>query len=293
MSILKNVFSLSFIIPSLAAFALASCQATGADSNWTLVWSEEFDAPSLNTKSWNIETGSGYGEEELQYYTSTDQVGEQNLKILQDGTASVLRIAALNNSFQSPEGTTYPYTSARITTQGNFSFTHGKIEARMKLPYGRGIWPAFWMLGEALKTHNVPWPRCGEIDIMEFTGGTPHDEYLGLSDSVVYGTLHWGDELNRHFMSSPNGYYKLASGRFADNYHVFGVQWGTDGINWSVDGKTYFSQKLPSADYDAFQLPFFLILNLAVGGTWPGPPDATTVFPQYLYIDWIRVYQEK
>jgi beta-glucanase (GH16 family) len=172
------------------------------------------------------------------------------------------------------------YTSARLKTQGVFQVQYGRIEARMKLPFGQGIWPAFWMLGTDIGT--VGWPRCGEIDILENIGKEP---------STVHGTVHGPG------YSGGNGIgfqTALASGRVADDFHVYGVEWSPEHIEFFFDGKSYGQvapARLPSGAAWAFDKPFFLLLNLAVGGNWPGNPDTTTAFPQTLTVDWVRVYR--
>lgn len=288
-----NCFSqrITFFVIIMVIF-IGSCKSETGEHNWNLVWFDEFNGTTLDLTKWNYEVGNGYGSGELEYYTSWDQVGNQNVTIINDEGESVLRVSALNDPpFIDPDEGSFTYTSGRLTTQGKYSFTHGKIEARIKLPKGRGMFPALWLLGNTISTNGIGWPRCGEIDIMEMIGGSGYTDFEGLSDSVIYGTLHWGDGDNTHFQSEPNGSISLEKGIFADGYHIFSVEWNKTKISWLLDGSEYFSENIPVADYDAFQEPFFIIVNLAIGGDWPGPPDATTLFPQHLYVDWIRVYQ--
>ena len=229
--------------------------------NYKLVWSDEFKV-QLNQTYWTYETGNsnGWGNNELEYYTNRPQ----NC-VIQNGN---LIISALKENYNN-----FNYTSARIKTQNKFSIRYGKIEARMKLPYGQGIWPAFWMLGDNIT--QVGWPTCGEIDIMEMIGGNQRD-------NTVYGSAHWGGDYSKA--------YKLTNGKFADDFHIFDVTWTPQQIQWHVDGITY--NTLDVTNLSAFQKSFFIIINLAVGGSWPGNPDNTTIFPQTLQVDYLRVYQD-
>ena len=172
------------------------------------------------------------------------------------------------------------YTSARLKTQGLYSFTYGKVEARIKIPYGQGIWPAFWMLGDDSKARG--WPAIGEIDIMENIGKEP---------GVVHGTAHGPGYSGGQGIGKP---YTLPTGRFADDFHVYAIEWGPDAIEWFVDGRSYHSlarNGIPTGTAWVYDHPFFLILNLAVGGQWPGYPDASTRFPQQMLVDYVRVYR--
>lgn len=233
--------------------------------NYQLVWSDEFSDSTINTSNWVHETGgSGWGNNELEYYTNRSVNS-----YIQNGS---LVIQAKKENYGGKN-----YTSARMITKGKRYFTYGKIEARLKLPFGKGIWPAFWTLGENIST--VGWPACGEIDIMELIGG-------GTNDKKVYGTAHW--ESNGH--SQYGGSYTLSSGIFADNYHVFSITWTSAKIEWYVDGTKYVTIDITPAGLQAFHKNIFIILNLAVGGNWPGNPDSTTIFPQKMYIDYVRVY---
>lgn len=235
--------------------------------NYQLVWFDEFSNATIDGANWTHETGgSGWGNNELEYYTN------RNVNSYVENGSLV--IEARKESYGGKN-----YTSARMITKGKKYFTYGKIEARIKLPYGQGIWPAFWMLGENIST--VGWPKCGEIDIMELIGG-------GANDKKVYGTVHW--ESNGH--ASYGGNYSLGTGIFADNYHVFTIVWNTKSIQWFVDGSKYVTIDITPAGLAAFHKNQFIILNLAVGGNWPGNPDASTIFPQKMYVDYVRVYQE-
>ncbi|MGC8595568.1 MAG: family 16 glycosylhydrolase [Candidatus Kryptoniota bacterium] len=245
--------------------------------NYKLVWSDEFSGTTLDLSKWSYEIGNGsngWGNNELEYYTSRSQ----NVSV----GNGYLAITAQKESYSG-----FNYTSARIKTQGKFSFKYGKAEARIKLPYGNGMWPAFWMLGDNIST--VGWPSCGEIDIMEMIGGTGvGNTGTQLSDSTVYGTLHWNQ--NGHVQSG--GKISLRSGRFADEFHLFGVIWTPQNVKFYVDSTIYYQVDISSAGMSAFQNNFFLILNLAVGGNWPGYPNSSTVFPQTMLVDYVRVYQD-
>lgn len=239
------------------------------DYDPTLVWSDEFDYTGLpDPAKWNMETGGGgWGNNELQYYTNS----ESNAMV----DNGVLTITAREETVGE-----YNYTSARITTQNKFDFKYGRIEARMKLPYGQGLWPAFWMLGANFST--VGWPNCGEIDIMEMVGGAG-------KDNTVYATIHWD---NNGEKADYGESYSLESGIFADEFHVFSVVWDNREIMGYVDNVQYFTADITPEALSEFQNEFFIIMNLAVGGNWPGSPDATTQFPQTMEVDWVRVYQE-
>lgn len=237
--------------------------------NPNLIWAEEFNYTGKpDPAKWNTETGgTGWGNEELQYYTDS----ESNAYV-ENG---VLTITAREEQVGGRD-----YTSARITTQGKFDVKYGKIEARIKLPYGQGLWPAFWMLGANFD--QVGWPACGEIDIMEMVGGTN-------GDNTCHATLHWDND-GEHAQYGLS--YTLTSGIFADNFHVFAVEWDDQEIRAYVDDIQYYVADITPAGLSEFQNNFFIILNLAVGGNWPGPPNASTEFPQTMQIDWVRVYQE-
>jgi beta-glucanase (GH16 family) len=174
------------------------------------------------------------------------------------------------------------FTSARIKTQGKFAVEYGKVEARMKIPRGQGLWPAFWMLGGDIAT--AGWPKCGEIDIMENIGKEP---------SIVHGTVHGPGYSGKDGISSQ---FSLKSGRrLSDRYHVYGVEWAPDSIRFLLDGKAYATvtpASLPRGAHWVYDRPFFLLLNVAVGGAWPGNPDHTTVFPQTMLVDWVRVSKQ-
>jgi beta-glucanase (GH16 family) len=244
---------------------------------WNLVWRDEFDGPNgsgVDPTKWVTETGgSGWGNKELEYYT--------NRLLNAHIENGALVIKALQETYTGPDAVTRNYTSARLKTQGKFSLTYGRIEARLKIPYGQGIWPAFWMLGTDIG--QVGWPACGEMDIMENIGREP---------SMVHGTIHG---LGYSGGNGLGGSYSLSNGRrFADDFHTFAIEWEPNVIRFYVDGllyKTRTPADLPANSSWVFAHPFFILLNVAVGGSWPGNPDASTVFPQTMTVDYVRVYQ--
>ena len=231
--------------------------------SWNLVWTDEFNSNSINTSNWTFEYGnSGWGNNELEYYTGRPD----NAKVANGN----LMIIAKKESYGGAN-----YTSARMKTEGLQSFMYGKIEANIKLPSGKGLWPAFWMLGNDIPL--VGWPKCGEIDIMEHVNTT----------TSVNGTAHW----------DINGVHKSSGGIYqgidVTQYHLYSVEWSDQSINFFVDGSKYYSVPIQNNvnSTDEFHQPFFIILNLAVGGSWPGNPDSTTPFPDTMFVDYVRVYQ--
>jgi len=238
-------------------------------AGWQLAWNDEFDGAagaSADGNSWVYETGAGgWGNAELEYYRAQNGV--------LDGNGNLV-ITAKQESYGGAS-----YTSARLKTQGKKDWTYGHIESRIKIPYGQGIWPAFWLLGSDINTNN--WPGCGEIDVMENIGKEPN---------LVHGTIHGPGYSGG---AGPTATYTLqGGGRFADDFHVFAIEWEESVIRWYVDG-TLYSTKTPtdvgSGNTWVYGHPFFILLNLAVGGGWPGNPDGTTVFPQTMTVDYVRV----
>jgi beta-glucanase (GH16 family) len=234
-----------------------------------LVMQDEFDTNGApNSAIWGYEIGTGtngWGNNELQYYTDR----KENV-IVQNG---YLIITARKESFQGS-----PYTSARLITKGKFEQKYGRFEARMRLPWGQGIWPAFWMLGADIDTN--PWPGAGEIDIMEYRGQQP---------TIVLGSVHGPGYSGGNAITKS---YELKNGRFDTGFHVFGIEWGPSYINYYVDNVLY--NQITPADVPGewvFNKPFYILINLAVGGSFVGSPDSGTVFPQTMLIDYVRVYQ--
>lgn len=235
--------------------------------NMTLVWEENFDGTSLNTSNWTYELGTGangWGNNELQYYRTENTT-------VRDGH---LIIEAKLESF---EGSSY--TSSRIVSEAKQEFQYGRIDIRAALPEGQGMWPALWMLGDNFRS--AGWPGSGEIDIMEMVGGSGRE-------NTVHGTVHW---LNSGQHAQFGGQTSLSSGTFHDEFHVFSIRWTENSIRWYVDNNEYHVIDTSPAELDEFRNSFFFIINLAVGGNWPGSPNTSTSFPQYLIVDYIRVFQ--
>ncbi len=245
-----------------------------APSGYQLVWHDEFNGDNLDLNKWEYEVNAaGGGNNELQYYTAR----QQNC-YLQDGC---LIIQALKEEYTGPEGTRQ-YTSARIRTIHKGDWKYGWFEIRVKLPYGKGLWPAIWMM----PTDEVygGWAASGEIDIMELLGHEP---------ARVYGTLHYGGSYPANVHTGAS--YTLQSGNFATDFHVFALEWQPPSFRWYVDGILYQTQTqwyTAGFPYPApFDQRFYLILNIAVGGNWPGNPDNITSFPQRMVVDYVRVFQ--
>ena len=249
---------------------LLSAPVWAAPPYWTLIWSDEFDGPAgaaPDAAKWVHDLGDrGWGNKELENYT-----GSRDNSYL-DGSGNLI--------IEARRPTPGHYTSARLKTQTKFAVEYGKIEARIKLPAGQGIWPAFWMLGTG-----GGWPRSGEIDIMENIGKEP---------GIVHATVHGPGYSDGKGISQS---YSLAgSQRFADEFHVFALEWSESSLRFSVDGHLYHTvtpASLPGDTSWVFNHPFFLLLNVAVGGSWPGNPDATSSFPQKMLVDYVRVYQHR
>ncbi len=250
--------------------------AKSQEKKWALVWSDEFNGPNgsvVDSNKWVFDVGGdGWGNQELEYYTNRAQNAH-----VENGN---LVIEARAEKYKGADGVTKDYTSARIKTLGKFSRTYGKFEARLKMPYGQGLWPAFWMLGDDIG--HVDWPACGEIDIMENIGKEP---------SVNHGSIHGPGYTGEVGIEA---HYTLPDKkRFADDFHTYAVEWEPDAIRFYVDNELYATQtraNLRSGQQWVFDHPFFLLLNVAVGGDWPGSPDASTVFPQTMLVDYVRVY---
>ncbi|HVO80669.1 MAG TPA: glycoside hydrolase family 16 protein [Terriglobales bacterium] len=256
-------------VGALLAVAALHAQDAAPLRPWRLVWNEEFDGPAGSAPDrakWTYDLGqTGWGNAELENYTSSTD------NAFVDGAGHLVIQTVANGA---------SYTSARLKTQGLAAFTYGKIEARIQIPFGQGLWPAFWMLGTDISTSG--WPRCGEIDIMENIGKEP---------STVHGTVHGPGYSGGNGIGAP---FSLPDGqRFADKFHVFTVLWDPQSVEFQVDGHAYkrvTPADLPSGTQWVYGHPFFLLLNVAVGGNWPGYPDSTTRFPQRMLIDWVRVY---
>ena len=255
------------------------CSHAAAQEDWQLVWSDEFEGSTLNADNWSYQTGTGtayglpagWGNNELQYYTNNSN----NISV-SDGT---LKITARQQQFAGRD-----YTSARIRTLNKQEFQYGRVEARMKLPSTPGVWPAFWML--PTDSPYGTWAASGEIDIMES---------VNYADRI-YGTLHYGSTWPNNSHDGP----RLQDGTdFSDNFHTYRVDWDPDTITWYVDGVPYgsrssanwFSAAAPGNPRAPFDSQFHILLNVAIGGNFPGNPNGASVFPQTLEVDYVRVYQ--
>jgi beta-glucanase (GH16 family) len=272
-----NIFTLSCLCLVLS-FTLNSCKREAIQTlpqrEWELAWSDEFNgavgtAPSAARWTFDLGTGNnGWGNAELQNYTNRPS----NVQLSGDGK---LLITARSESFAGSG-----FTSARIKTKGLFSQAYGRFEARIKTPSGPGIWPAFWMLGSNIDTK--PWPQCGEIDIMEQKGNMPN---------VTYGSLHGPGYSGANSISKS---YALENGRFDTDYHIYAIEWGEGYIDYFVDNFLY--KRVTTADVKGewvYNQPFFIILNVAVGGNFVGFPTTGTPFPQTMFVDYVKVYKQK
>ncbi|MFW2504369.1 family 16 glycosylhydrolase [Clostridium diolis] len=261
----KKQLIMSLVISSLMVSSFIPTVTAKADTGWNLAWSDEFNGTSINTSNWKYETGGdGWGNNELEYYTNRSE----NARI-ENGN---LVIEARKENYNGMN-----YTSARLKSQGLKNWTYGKVEARMKLPAGQGVWPAFWMLGENIS--QVSWPKCGEIDIMEHIN----------NESAIHGTIHWDSTGN-----NTHAQYGAASPNIdVTQYHVYSIEWDASSIKWFVDGTQYLEANIANNinGTEEFHKPFFILFNLAVGGNWPGNPNGSTPFPAKMYVDYVRVYQ--
>jgi beta-glucanase (GH16 family) len=257
--------------------------AAATPAGYTLVWSDEFNAPDgtiPDTKKWNYDLGgNGWGNHELEFYTDHPQ----NAQI----KSANLVITAQKEPATDKYGTR-DYTSARIKTQNLFAQAYGRFESRIKIPKGEGMWPAFWMLGEDIAT--IGWPRCGEIDIMENIGKEPATVHASLHGAAASGT----DPRNKKATADLTQIFSLPNNvNLSEDFHLYAVEWEPTTIRFFIDKENYATFAKTEWPQNApwpFDHKFFLILNLAVGGDWPGPPDANTVFPQQMLVDYVRVY---
>jgi beta-glucanase (GH16 family) len=280
-SLLLCVALLLALLPLLSGCCIA-CDPKRPEPRtvWTLSWNDEFSTPdgsSPDPTKWTYDLGGkGWGNRELESYTNR----EENAHI-ENGN---LIITALEEPYTGADGVTRDYTSARLKTQGLFSQAYGRFEARIKIPQGQGLWPAFWMLGEDIRT--AGWPKSGEIDIMENVGKEP---------GTIHGSLHGPSTSAK--TSDLTAIYTLPGDlRLADDFHLYAVEWEPDTIRFYVDSglyATFLSSQWPHGGRWVFDHPFFIILNVAVGGDWPGNPDASTKFPQSMLVDYVRVYTKR
>jgi beta-glucanase (GH16 family) len=255
--------------PTADASLDSGIDAAAPDPGWQLTWSDEFNEPDGSTPNptwWNYTSISGA--------TSGAGWGIEN------DTPSAVTISNGNLVFtatQDSGGTVY---SGAIDTQGKFEQTYGRFEARIKVAEGAGAWSAFWMLGD----NGTDWPTCGEIDVVEVVASSPKS---------AYGTLHSGNTANATENTSTSATYTIASGDMGDDYHLYAVEWAPDSVKFFVDDTLYetdTNENLTSGELWAFDHNFYVILNLEVGGSWAGPPNATS-FPMTMLVDYVRVYQ--
>ena len=231
-------------------------------ATYSLVWSDEFDGTAVDTSKWVFETGGGgWGNNELEYYQAAN-AGVANGNLM---------ITAKLESAGSEQ-----YTSARMTTQGKETPTYGRIEARIKVPMGPGFWPAFWMLGSNIQT--VSWPACGETDIMEHINDT----------GTIYGTMHWAVN-GQH-----SQYGSTINVSTVNDYHIYAIEWDQNEIRWYVDSTLYQTGNIQNNinNTGAFHLPFFILLNFAIGGNFPATPVNQGLLPASMYVDYVRVYKQ-
>jgi beta-glucanase (GH16 family) len=259
--------------------AVAQPPVQPATSGFTLVWSDEFSSANgsaPDSTKWTYDIGGGgWGNQELESYMSRPQ----NVQI-QNGN---LVITALQENYTGTDGIARNYTSARLKTQNLFAQAYGRFEARIKIPRGQGIWPAFWMLGNDITQNG--WPKCGEIDIMENIGREP---------GIIHGSLH-GPSSVAPTSDRTSTIFLPAGQNYADDFHVYAIEWEPGAVRFYVDSNNYatFTQvQWPAGGQWVFDHPFFILLNVAVGGNWPGSPDATTQFPQQMLVDYVRVYSK-
>lgn len=267
------------LLSAFACFAVPVCAQEKPKPNWILTWSDEFNGPNgapVDSQKWNTATGgNGWGNNELEYYTTSIRNAHQK--------HGSLVIEAIQEPYAGSDGVKRNYTSARLKTQGKFSQAYGRFEARIKMPTGKGIWPAFWLLGDDITI--VKWPSCGEIDIVENLGSEP---------SIAHGTIHGPGYSGDNGITAP--FTLPQNQRFDETFHIFAVEWEPQEIRFYVDENLYATRRpsdLPQGTKWVYDHPFFVILNLAVGGYWPGNPDETTRFPQKMFVDYVRVYRRK
>jgi beta-glucanase (GH16 family) len=260
--------------------AVATPPVMPPSSGYVLTWSDDFsgaDGSTPDATKWAYDLGGGgWGNQELETYTSR----AQNAQI----KGGNLVITAQQETFTGTDGISRNYTSARLKTQDLFKQAYGRFEARIKIPKGQGIWPAFWMLGNDIST--VSWPKCGEIDIMENIGREP---------GINHGSLH-GPSTTAATSDMTSTISLPAGQAYGDDFHVYAIEWEPGTVRFYVDANNYATltqAQWPAGGQWVFDKPFFILLNVAVGGSWPGSPDATTQFPQQMLVDYLRVYTKQ
>lgn len=260
----KSLLTKALLTFSVIGTVFAFSNTVKAADNYELVWSDEFNGNYLDTNTWNYEIGTGswgWGNNEQQYYT------DRNIKV-SNGT---MKITAKREDYGGMK-----YTSSRITTKNKKNFKYGKIEARIKMPKFKGVWPAFWMLGA--NQDSVGWPKCGEIDIVEAIN----------DENLVYGTLHWFHDPGNN--NADSGSSVAVANR--TEYHVYGVEWTADKLRWYVDGKVYRTMDVSNDSFSEVRKEYFVIFNMAIGGQWPGYNIDETAFPATMEVDWVRAYKK-
>ena len=260
----KSLLTKALLTFSVIGTVFAFSNTVKAADNYELVWSDEFNGNYLDTNTWNYEIGTGswgWGNNEQQYYT------DRNIKV-SNGT---MKITAKREDYGGMK-----YTSSRITTKNKKNFKYGKIEARIKMPKFKGVWPAFWMLGA--NQDSVGWPKCGEIDIVEAIN----------DENLVYGTLHWFHDPGNN--NADSGSSVAVANR--TEYHVYGVEWTADKLRWYVDGKVYRTMDVSNDSFSEVRKEYFVIFNMAIGGQWPGYDIDETAFPATMEVDWVRAYKK-
>lgn len=240
-------------------------------TGYSKLWNDEFNGTAIDRSIWKFETGgNGWGNNELEYYTDKDVNPNA---FISNGN---LIIEARQESYNGKN-----YTSARMTTQGNKEFAFGRVDMRAKIPKGKGIWPALWMLGKNITTNG--WPNCGEIDIMETIGSLPKD---------LHATVHYG-LIGASNSTSKTAVYSAPTGDLSDFFHVYSLVWTQDTMEIMIDNISYLkTNKTAIGNVYPFNDPFFVIFNVAVGGNWPGTPDGSTIFPARMAVDYIRVFKK-
>ena len=259
-----------WVIPSFSGY-----ESPSTYDGYSLTWSDEFSGTEINDDNWGYDIGgSGWGNNELQYHTNRNAYLKEGLLV----------IRAQQEAYRGKN-----YTSSRLKTQGKQNFKYGRIDVRARLPEGAGIWPALWMLGKNIT--DVGWPKSGEIDIMEMVGGnSPQDKHPN-GDRTAHGTMHWNNNgLNGSYSPVNTGKSEILSTSLSEEFHVFSIQWDVNGIGWYIDDAQYSYKTINSTQ--PFREEFFFIMNIAVGGDWPGSPNSSTVFPQRMVIDYVRVFQK-
>lgn len=260
----KSLLTKALLTFSVIGTVFAFSNTVKAADNYELVWSDEFNGNYLDTNTWNYEIGTGswgWGNNEQQYYT------DRNIKV-SNGT---MKITAKREDYGGMK-----YTSSRITTKNKKNFKYGKIEARIKMPKFKGVWPAFWMLGA--NQDSVGWPKCGEIDIVEAIN----------DENLVYGTLHWFNDPGNN--NADSGSSVAVADR--TEYYVYGVEWTADKLRWYVDGKVYRTMDVSNDSFSEVRKEYFVIFNMAIGGQWPGYNIDETAFPATMEVDWVRAYKK-